>query len=599
MEKKTEVEKKTEKVKRKSLFRTLMFLSFIVIIASSVAIISLAFNVQRTQLKKEAELTSREVITFNQWISNTPSAKNHIALIKELSQIHSENVPGSAFRVVGIHTPKTTQEFDLDALERFKTDDKLQHVYASEGKTYKYAEPLIITDKCLKCHGNYKAGGIAGIIAVDVTKAGLVSLIDIDDAPTFLAIFFAIAAAFFNLAWFDIRVTKPLGNINASLKDIREGKYDTRIDMIRSKDELGEIANTFNTTMDKITVLIHTDEERKQMQENIVKFLDILSSASDGDLRQRAEVTPDIFGSLGDAFNLMVDGLSDLIEKVKGSVEEVDSESNRMMKALQQLESGATSQMLQVKKATGSVNEAAMSASEITDKTNTAIEISENANTAIVSGSKAVESSIESVQLIRLTIQAINKRMKYLSERLMEIVTISHLISEIANRTNILAINASIEATRAGEQGKGFVVISDEIRNLAEKASKSTKQITEIITAVQTESAVVTKHLEEETKYVEIGTKMAADTEAAFREIEKTIKNMGVIISEINSSAKGQKNLTSDAVLSIEEVQMVSLQVLKLVQDFTEISTSLTETSNVMISSVERFKLPESSVEEL
>jgi len=403
-------------------------------------------------------------------------------------------------------------------------------------------------------------------------------------------------AILFNFIWFKSRIIRPLSNIESAIRDVRAGNFDTRIS-VSSQDEFGEIAATFNTTMDKLTTLIQTDEERKEMQKNIIKFLEILSAASEGDLTRRSEVTPDIFGSLGDAYNLMIDGLTELIEKVKGSVEEVNSESNRMMNVLKDLGDGASSQMLQVKSATESVNASATSASEITDKTKIAEQIAANASAAIVKGSKAVNSSIEGIQLIRLTIQAINKRMKYLSERLMEIITISHLINDIANRTNILAINASIEATRAGEQGKGFVIISDEIRNLAEKAAKSTKQITEIINAIQTESALVTKHLEEEIKYVEIGTKTAIDTETVFKEIEKTIRETGVIISEISLSAEGQKKLTSDIVLSMQEVQMVSLQVLKLVQEFTGISKSLTETSNLMISSVERFKLPEKDIE--
>lgn len=583
--------------KKTSLFISLGAVFGIAMVASLLALLALGINVHRTQLKKEAALVSNDVMTFMTWVSDTSYAKNHTIATKNFSQTRTETIKGNNFRVASANISDNPESFDSESLSSFKKDKSLEYVDIFDAGTYKYAQPLKISEGCLKCHGNYKVGEIAGIIAVDIPSAGVLPYVELKGIATYIATIIALIALLFNFVWFKSRIIRPLGIIDSSLKDVREGNYEARIS-ITTQDEFGDIADTFNTTMDKLTVLIQTDEERKQMQENIVKFLDILSSASEGDLRQRAVVTPDIFGSLGDAFNLMVDGLSDLIVKVKSSVEEVDSESNRMMKALQELESGATSQMLQVKKATGSVNEAAMSASEITDKTNTAIEISENANTAIISGSKAVESSIEGVQLIRLTIQAINKRMKYLSERLMEIVTISHLINEIANRTNILAINASIEATRAGEQGKGFVVISDEIRSLAEKAAKSTKQITEIITAVQTESALVTKHLEEETKYVEIGTKMAADTEAAFREIEKTIKNLGVIISEINSSAKGQKNLTSDAVLSIEEVQMVSLQVLKLVQDFTEISKSLTETSNVMISSAERFKLPEKNIEE-
>jgi twitching motility protein PilJ len=194
------------------------------------------------------------------------------------------------------------------------------------------------------------------------------------------------------------------------------------------------------------------------------------------------------------------------------------------------------------------------------------------------------------MQLIRVTVQAINKRMKHLAERLMEIGTISQLISEIANRTNLLALNASIEAARAGEQGKGFVVIAEEIRGLSERSAKSTKQIGEIISTIQAEAAGVTKHLEEETHHVEMETNMATDTGTIFEEISGTIQRISAIVSEISDAAEGQRTLTSKVVTSMEAVQRVSLQVIQIVRELTDISSSLSDTSSALITSTKRFK---------
>jgi len=581
-----------QKAKRTSLITSIGLIFGISVMTFLITLLALGYNLQRYQLKKEAALLSNEVLAFNQWIGNTAYAKNHALETKEKARIHSEATKSSTFKIVSDNPGNKLETFEANAIDTFKKDNTRRFIDTYDVGTYRYAQPLIMTDDCLKCHTKYKAGDVGGIIAVNLINPGVFPHIEIRGFATYLTGIIAIIALLVNFVWFKSRVIGPLGVIDSALKEVREGNYNTRIN-ITTKDEFGDISDTFNTTMDKLTTLIQTDEEKKQMQKNIIKFLDILSAASDGDLTQKAEVTPDIFGSLGDAYNLMVDGLTGLIDRVRKSVEDVNTEGMKIVTVLKEMESGASAQMQQVRKATESVNESAMSASSITDKTMTAQEISENALIAIGTGSKAVESSIEGMQLIRLTIQAINKRMKYLSERLMEIVTISHLINEIANRTNILAINASIEAARAGEQGKGFVVISEEIRSLAERAAKSTKQITDIINAVQTESAVVTKHLEEETKYVEVETKTAADTETAFKEIEKTIKDMSSIISDINLSAGGQKKLTSDVVVSMDEVQMISVKVLKLVHEFTEISKSLSETSNAMRASIERFKLPE------
>jgi twitching motility protein PilJ len=285
----------------------------------------------------------------------------------------------------------------------------------------------------------------------------------------------------------------------------------------------------------------------------------------------------------------MIEGLSDLIAEVKKSAEEANSRSMAIVNIIQKIGSGAEMQMAEVKNASEAVNESVESALSISEKIVATQNISQEALSSVEKGGKIVADSINGMQLIRVTVQAINKKMKLLSEKLMEIGTISQLITEISNRTNLLALNASIEAARAGEQGKGFVVIADEIRGLAERSAKSTKQIGEIISTIQAEAAGVTKHLEEETNYVEMETNMASDTGAIFESIDNTIKNIGTITSEVNEAAEGQKNITARVVASMEKVQNVSHEVLKIVRDLTDISKSLSETSTALITTTGRF----------
>ena len=392
-----------------------------------------------------------------------------------------------------------------------------------------------------------------------------------------------------NFLWFRKSIAQPLAAIETVINNVKKGSYNERI-KIESRDEFYDIAETFNETMNKLVALIQTEDEKKTMQQDIIRFLNILSAASDGDLSQKAEVTPDVFGSLADAFNLMVEGLSDLITEVKQSAEETGSRSHALAEIIAKLETGADMQKMEVKTASEAVTTSANSALQIAERTKVAQQISEDAFVAIDRGGKIVADSINGMQLIRVTVQAINKRMKLLSEKLMEIGIISQLISEIANRTNLLALNASIEAARAGEQGKGFVIIADEIRGLAERSAKSTKQISDIIGAIQSEAATVTKHLDEETNYVEMETNMASDTGTIFGQIETIIKKIGSITYEIDSSAGEQKGITSKVALSMEEVQRISQDVLNIVHDLNEISTALSDSSRLLITSTERFK---------
>ena len=389
----------------------------------------------------------------------------------------------------------------------------------------------------------------------------------------------------------DRTIVNPIKNITAVAEAVGRGDLTKEI-QVKTHDEIGVLGKTLNETINRLRNLVQTEEDQRKNQENIINFLNLLSSASEGDLTQKAEVTPDIFGSVGDAFNLMVEGLTELIEKVRISAQDANMESSKILSVLKEMEEDSEMQTVEVRHAREAVEDAAQSATDITEKTRQAQKISEMVVKAIYKGNRLVLESIDGVQLIRATVQVINKRMKYLSERLIEIGTISQLITEVANRTNLLAINASIEAARAGEQGKGFVVIAEEIRSLAERATKSTKQIGEIISAIQVESAGITKHLEEETKYVEMETKLATDTGAAFKEIDASIKDTVTVISEIDTSANTQKELTSRVILSTEEVQRITREMLNLLKDVSNISASLSATSNALISSVERFKLP-------
>lgn len=181
--------------------------------------------------------------------------------------------------------------------------------------------------------------------------------------------------------------------------------------------------------------------------------------------------------------------------------------------------------------------------------------------------------------------------MKLLSEKLREIGTISTIIGDIANRTNLLALNSSIEAARAGEEGKGFIFIAEEIRSLSDKTSKSSKNIAEILTSIQEEASLVTKHLEEETNYVEIVMKMFSETTSIFENIDSVIRKIGDMILEINEFAKKQKGITFDEISAINEVKTVTNSITKITEKMTDISESLSETSDELVKITGRFKV--------
>jgi len=295
-----------------------------------------------------------------------------------------------------------------------------------------------------------------------------------------------------NVFWFKKHIILPISVITEAIEEISRGNYEKQV-QLRTGDEFEKIANAFNQMINKFSTIIQTEEEKKEMQNNIIKFLQIMTSASEGDLTQRAMVTPDAFGSLADAFNLMTDGLSELVKEAKNSADDIGEKSRILHEIIQKLQNGAQIQRQEIERIASLIEEASSIATQTSEKTIVATDVSKEALDSILKGHEIVTETINSMQLIRTAVQGINRRMKLLSERLMEIGTISTIISEIANRTNLLALNASIEAARAGEEGKGFVVIAEEIRTLSERTAKSSKNIADIITAIQEEATSVTK----------------------------------------------------------------------------------------------------------
>jgi len=399
-----------------------------------------------------------------------------------------------------------------------------------------------------------------------------------------------IAISTANVLWFRKQIIYPITVIEDAIEAIRQGNFDKRINL-KTGDEFQKIAEAFNQMMDKLSTLIQTEEEKREMQNNIIKFLQVMTSASEGDLTKRAEVTPDVFGSLADAFNLMADGLSQLVNEVQNSANNVGEKTVTINEIITKLKTGAQIQKNEIEKIASMISESSEIVSSTTEKTMVATDVSKEALEAINKGNEIITETMSSIQLIRAAVQVINRRMKLLSEKLMEIGTISSIISEIANRTNLLALNASLEAARAGEEGKGFIVIAEEIRGLADRTAKSSKNISEILTSIQEEASLVTKHLEEETNYVEIGTKMVTETTSIFEKIDSIISKIGDIILDINEFAKTQKNITFDEVSSIDEVKKVTENITTITEELTTLSQSLSKTSKELIEVTERFKV--------
>jgi len=392
------------------------------------------------------------------------------------------------------------------------------------------------------------------------------------------------------------RISYSLANLVTGAKKIASGNYEPI--EVTTSDELAEIADVLNETVDKLKDYIQTEEEREQAQQNVINFLDVVHRSSEGDLSVRAPVTADVFGNIADAYNLMASNLENLLRDVRQNAEQVGEESRRLMGIFDIMKQGTETQLQQVGEATSAVQATSELSSEVSHKVTQAREAAGAVDAVTSEGHDLVLRNTEGMQLIRATVQVINRKMKSLAERMGEIETISQLIGEVSSRTTILAMNASIEAASTGARGTGFLVIADEIKKLADKTAEATKQINSVVKAIQTETNEVSSSLEEQTRTVEEQAALMQETGGAFRKIEKAIQESNRVVGEIAEMSDRQRELSQRVASAIGEVSGVSNRTRDLVDSSAEISKGLADSSGRLLGLLSRFRLSDAEEEE-
>ncbi|MDB9374242.1 methyl-accepting chemotaxis protein [Nodularia sphaerocarpa] len=391
------------------------------------------------------------------------------------------------------------------------------------------------------------------------------------------------------------RTTKDL---QAQFDAVRQGNLNVQA-TVYSEDELGRLATGFNemarviftTTSDAQRKAVEQEEAKENLQRQVIRLLDDVEGAARGDLTVQAEVTADVLGAVADAFNLTIQNLRDIVQQVKVAAKEVTkgaTNSETFARALssdalrQAEELGVTLNSVQVM--TDSIQRVAVAARE-------AEIVAGDASAIALKGGEAVENTVAGILQIRETVAETTRKVKRLAESSQEISKIVALISQIASRTNLLALNASIEAARAGEAGRGFAIVADEVRQLADKSAKSLKEIEQIVMQIQNETGLVMTAMEEGTQQVITGTKLAEEAKRSLENIIQVANRIDTLVRSITSDTVEQTE-TSRAVAHV--MQSVELTAQETSQEAQRVSGALqllVGVSGDLISSVERFRV--------
>ena len=332
--------------------------------------------------------------------------------------------------------------------------------------------------------------------------------------------------------------------------------------------------------------------ENERNQRSILQLLDEMASLADGDLTVQATVTEDITGAIADSVNYAVEALRKLVATINHSALQVDASARQTQALGTQLGKSSAVQAKQIASATESIAAMAASTEEVSGNAERAADVARHSVDVAHKGGEAVRRTIDGMNTIRETIQETSKRIKRLGESSQEIGNTVELISDIAEQTNILALNASIQASMAGEAGRGFAVVADEVQRLAERAATATKQIEVLVRTIQTDTNEAVVSMERSTTDVVGGALLAENAGAALQEIEQVSNQIASLVQNISGSSRSQSAAAQNIARNTQVLREISVQTAESAQATAQGILKMADLAAALRKSIAGFRLP-------
>jgi twitching motility protein PilJ len=306
-----------------------------------------------------------------------------------------------------------------------------------------------------------------------------------------------------------------------------------------------------------------SEQENKRNQEAILRLLNEMGTLADGDLTVQASVTEDVTGAIADSINFTIEELRTLVKGINSATDQVTKATQEAQAISNRLYESSQRQSREIQAASASVLAMAQSINEVSSSAAQSARVAQQSLTAAEKGGAAVQNQIAGMNDIRSQIQETSKRIKRLGESSLEIGEIVELISDITEQTNVLALNAAIQAASAGEAGRGFTVVAEEVQRLAERSGEATKQIEAIVKTIQADTQDAVTAMERSTQGVVEGAKLTDAAGQALQEIGKVSRELAELIQGISGQTQKQS-------ASVSEVTRGMQGILKITEETTE-----------------------------
>lgn len=334
-----------------------------------------------------------------------------------------------------------------------------------------------------------------------------------------------------------------------------------------------------------------SETTNRDNQDAILRLMNELGDLADGDLTVTATVSENITGAIADSINYTIEELRVLVGRINDAATRVTAATEVARRNSAQMIEAAQKQASEIKVAGDSVLEMASSMTKVSGDASESAQVARQSLSAAEKGVAAMQDSIKGMNEIRVQIQETSKRIKRLGESSQEIGEIVELISDITEQTNVLALNAAIQAASAGEAGRGFTVVAEEVQRLAERSGEATKQIAAIVKTIQTDTQDAVSAMEQSTQGVVEGAKLSDAAGQALSEIGEVSRNLAQLIQDISNSTQEQANSATSVAEVMQEILLITEQTSTGTQRTAEAVDELNSLASELKGSVAGFKV--------
>lgn len=394
-------------------------------------------------------------------------------------------------------------------------------------------------------------------------------------------------------------ISQPIDQIADTVRRVSDGDYAARTD-VEGQDELGELGEAFDELLeDKVTTLVHAEEENDNLNDSILTLLESIERIGQRDLTVSVPVKNDITGPVADSINLMTEETAKVLSRVSQIARQVENASALVNETATTVNTTADTQRMEVE---NTAKKLAIAAEELQHIAKIAKECDAAAEQTTKTTGAAMETVTETLKgmtQIRESIQETGKRIKRLGERSNEITSIVDIINTIAERTHVLALNASMQAAAAGEAGRGFTVVANEVQRLAESSREATAKISDLVKNIQvdTHDAIVT--VDETIRQVVDGSRMAESTGKQMADTQEITTRLVRTVKQIAAGSEQQARISNELRDSAENIVQSTNATAKKLEEQTQGTHNLVKYATELLASVQVFNLPESTAAQL